>query len=63
MQRLRLKKVGQIKYPRRTSFMINVINASENSKKQRLQIKKRGFVIGCIYSEGVDIATLNDKAA
>ncbi|EOC1327638.1 hypothetical protein ACOJCD_003988 [Cronobacter dublinensis] len=62
MQRLRLKKVGQIKYPRRTSFMINVINASENSKKQRLQIKKE-FVIGCIYSGGVDIATLNDKAA
>lgn len=43
--------------------MGNVINASENSKKQRLQRKKREFVIGCIYSGGVDIATLNDKAA
>ncbi|EOT1172454.1 hypothetical protein ACNKCP_003655 [Cronobacter dublinensis] len=25
--------------------------------------EKREFVIGCIYSGGVDIATLNDKAA
>jgi len=25
--------------------------------------KKKEFVIGCIYSGGVDIASLNDKAA